>query len=160
VSEKMGTGSEPLRENTGQTACREVPVPIFSRARSDTPKIIVGLAVALVALTFPLWYALAAGRSEPSPAVELPSGVSQCVEPKDTMKAHHMELLRQWQLAVVREGSNEPYVSHAYGTKCKMSLTKTCLGCHTNRANFCDRCHSQVNVQPACWDCHNESKEK
>jgi hypothetical protein len=122
----------------------------------------VALAVGLVALTFPFWYTLAAGRGDPSPAVELPAGGSRCVEDKDYMKAHHMELLKQWQQAVVREGKSAPYESKAFGTKHKMSLTKTCLsvGCHTNRETFCDRCHNQVNVHPACWDCHNEPKEK
>jgi len=32
--EKMGTGSEPMCENRGKTASGEVPVPIFSQARS------------------------------------------------------------------------------------------------------------------------------
>ena len=31
TAEKKGTGSEPDHENTANSACREVPVPFFSR---------------------------------------------------------------------------------------------------------------------------------
>ena len=35
-----------------------------------------------------------------------------------------------------------------------MSLTNTCLGCHSNKAQFCDQCHNYLEVTPYCWDCH------
>jgi hypothetical protein len=40
-----------------------------------------------------------------------------------------------------------------------MSLTRTCLDCHSNKAEFCDRCHTYMAVDPYCWDCHVEPKE-
>jgi hypothetical protein len=30
----------------------------------------------------------------------------------------------------------------------------TCLGCHKNKSEFCDRCHSYSGVDPYCMDCH------
>jgi hypothetical protein len=40
-----------------------------------------------------------------------------------------------------------------------MSLTGTCLtGCHTNKAEFCDRCHNYAAVSVYCWDCHVDPK--
>ena len=26
--------------------------------------------------------------------------------------------------------------------------------CHTDKAEFCDRCHNYAGVNPYCWDCH------
>ncbi len=39
-----------------------------------------------------------------------------------------------------------------------MSLTLTCLECHSNKDKFCDRCHDYLRVSPGCWDCHNVPK--
>jgi hypothetical protein len=137
---------------------------------NDRPKIVVGLAVVLAALTFPFWYALAGGRSGAPPDLELPAGQTHCVEDRQYMRAHHMELLDQWRTAVVREGKRT-YVSKTYGQSYEMSLTKTCMGCHPNREAFCYKCHEYMNVQSTqtlqpsapgrpsrrgiyCWDCH------
>jgi hypothetical protein len=143
---------------------------------NDRPKIVVGLAVVLAALTFPFWYALAGGRSGAPPDLELPAGQTHCVEDRQYMRAHHMELLDQWRTAVVREGK-QTYVSKAFGQSYEMSLTKTCMGCHTSREAFCTKCHSYMNVQASqtlqpfapgrpsrqgiyCWDCHVAPEEK
>jgi hypothetical protein len=125
---------------------------------NDRPRIVGGLVVALAALAFPFWYALAAGRAAP-PKVDLPAGQAQCVEDAQYMKANHMDLLNRWRDAVVRNGK-KMYVSKAFGKSYEMSFTKTCMGCHTNRKTFCDRCHTYANVQPTCWDCHVEPKKK
>lgn len=145
---------------------------------SDKPKIIAGLVVGAVVLTFPLWYAPAAGRPDSAPQYALPEG--HCVEAN--MKAQHMQLLQSWRNAVVREGQTE-YVSKSYGDKYRMRLTETCLlECHGLAANkkaasaaagsvaahpgqtaqqaFCYQCHSYAGVRPTCWDCHLESQEK
>jgi hypothetical protein len=123
---------------------------------NDKPKIIAGLAVALVALTFPFWYTRAAGRAGSPPDLELPNGATPCVEDRETMRAHHMELLDRWRDAVVRKGEMT-YVSESSGQRFPMSLSKTCMGCHTNRETFCDKCHEYANVSSAihCWDCHH-----
>ena len=44
------------------------------------------------------------------------------------------------------------------GTKHKMSLTTTCMGCHTSQENFCARCHDYSGVDPYCWDCHQKPR--
>ena len=49
----------------------------------------------------------------------------------------------------------------ANGKTFDTSLTKTCLGqCHTNKAEFCDRCHNYSGVSSLyCWDCHNQPRD-
>ena len=42
-----------------------------------------------------------------------------------------------------------------------MSLTRTCmLQCHTNKAEFCNKCHEYANVEPYCWECHISPDDK
>jgi hypothetical protein len=74
------------------------------------------------------------------------------------MKAEHMQLLDVWREAVVRRGERT-YVSPD-GKEYDMSLSNTCLDCHANKTEFCDRCHNYASVQPYCWDCHIDDKLK
>ncbi|MCF7809732.1 hypothetical protein K9N50_01950 [bacterium] len=30
----------------------------------------------------------------------------------------------------------------------------SCIECHSNKEQFCDRCHTYMSVDPYCWDCH------
>ena len=121
----------------------------------DKGNIIAGLAVFFVLATFPVWYALGRTGEASPPNLELPKEGSRCVEETTYMTAHHMELLNEWRDAVVREGKSE-YTSKAFGTRHEMSLTKTCMGCHSSRERFCTECHNFVDVRPGCWDCHVE----
>jgi hypothetical protein len=138
---------------------------------NDKPVIFIGLAVGLVLLTLPLWYARAAGHAVGPPQLELPSGQTACVEDTAYMRARHMELLNLWRNKVVRDGETT-YRSETTGKIYPMSLTKTCMGCHTNRETFCYRCHEYANVSSlhllspcpgdpgpqrgiGCWDCHH-----
>lgn len=121
----------------------------------DAGKIVPGLVVFLVIVSFPVWYNLAGGQET---ALELEKPEGQCVEPADYMRSHHMRLLDVWRDEVVREG-NRDYVSEAYGTTHEMSLTKTCLGCHTSRENFCSKCHDYMGESPYCFDCHVDPEE-
>ena len=50
------------------------------------------------------------------------------------------------------EGKRE-YVA-TDGRKWVISLQDTCMACHTNKADFCDKCHNSNNVDPYCWTCH------
>jgi hypothetical protein len=68
------------------------------------------------------------------------------------MKAKHMELLDTWRQAVVREGESLYVASDR--KQYRMSLSNTCLNCHSNKDQFCDRCHNYAGVKPACWTCH------
>ena len=66
-------------------------------------------------------------------------------------------LVDDWREAVVREGIRS-YVG-SDGREYEISLTETCLGCHSNKSEFCDKCHNYVGVRPDCWDCHNVPEE-
>jgi hypothetical protein len=90
--------------------------------------------------------------------VELPADATQCVESADWMRAHHPELLNDWRDAVVRDGEKE-YVSRDFGARHEMSLTRTCMSCHSNRETFCARCHEYANVELTCWGCHLGQEE-
>jgi hypothetical protein len=72
------------------------------------------------------------------------------------MRATHMEMLDEWRDRVVREGERMYQASD--GKSYEMSLTHTCLECHSNKAEFCDACHNYTAVTPYCWDCHIDPK--
>jgi hypothetical protein len=120
----------------------------------DKGKIIAGLVIALILLTFPFWFSIIKGKSGYVPDPELPKDQTSCVESKDYMRAYHMDLLNEWRDLVVRDGERV-YVSTT-GEKYEMSLSNTCMGCHVSKVNFCDSCHNYVSVTPYCWDCHVE----
>ena len=71
------------------------------------------------------------------------------------MRDTHMQILNEWRNAAVRDG--ERIYVNSKGKKYVKSLTNTCMGCHTDKEKFCDRCHNTVGVAPYCWDCHNLS---
>ena len=118
----------------------------------DTNKVIVGIIVFVVLLTSPFWLN-AFSKFKPMPELELPKAEKQCVEPKEWMKANHMQLLDEWRHEAVRL-DERTYVSREYGKEYPKSLTLTCLDCHDKKKNFCDRCHTYANVKPYCWSCH------
>jgi hypothetical protein len=127
---------------------------------SDKKYIILGLIVFVAIVTFPLWYNR--GKAAPAPELiltEKAKAAKVCVRSTDYMKAEHMQLLDVWRDAVVRRGVRM-YVSPD-GQEYNMSLSNTCLDCHSNKAEFCDRCHNYASVRPYCWDCHIDNpKEK
>jgi len=122
---------------------------------NDKSKIIAGLVLFLVLVTFPMWYTGVAGGDVARPVPELPAGETNCVKDKSYMTANHMKLLDEWRDTVVREGRKDVEID---GQSYEMSLTRTCLGCHTNKVTFCDRCHNYADVHPVCWNCHVEPK--
>ncbi len=122
----------------------------------DTGKIAIGVLATLTAVTFPFWFAVATGAGQ-APELELPSNHDRCIESTEFMRSSHMQLLTDWRDSVVREGVREYTATD--GRKFEMSLTKTCLDCHTSRQNFCGRCHEYVGASPNCWDCHLDRKD-
>jgi hypothetical protein len=119
----------------------------------DKKKILAGLAIFIAAITFPFWYNM--GKAAPAPELELTAkakAAKVCVMPTAYMKAEHMQLLDVWRHNVVRNG--ERAFVNAEGKLFNMSLSNTCLDCHSNKAQFCDRCHNYASVRPYCWDCH------
>jgi len=121
---------------------------------ADRGKILLGLSLFVILITFPFWSRLAAA-GQPQPGrmeLEYPVDAEACVEDSAWMAANHMNLLNQWRDDLVRSGEQE-YVSTS-GQVYLRSLTKTCLDCHEDRDAFCTRCHDYADVQPTCWECH------
>ncbi len=123
----------------------------------DAGKIILGVIIFLCLITFPFWYNLASGKAAQVPEPEIVSDAEQCVESTDYMRTKHMNLLDEWRDEVVRN-KNRIYVS-SNGKQYTMSLSNTCMECHSNKTQFCDRCHDYLGVTPYCWDCHIEPRE-
>ena len=119
----------------------------------DASKIVAGLAVFVVLATSPLWYNALSSASPEAPVLQQPTnGSTECVEATEYMRANHMDLLDTWRDTVVREGVRT-YTSEA-GKDYTMSLSDTCLDCHSDKEQFCDACHTYSAVTPYCWDCH------
>lgn len=121
--------------------------------------IIAGIITFFVIITFPFWYSM--GKAAPPPEPKLSDkakAAKECVRPKEFMKAEHMQLLDVWRDTVTRD-AKRIYVN-SKGKKFQMSLSNTCLDCHSEKAEFCDKCHNYVSVDPYCWDCHIDPKEK
>jgi hypothetical protein len=126
---------------------------------NDKNKIIAGLIIFVVIVSFPVLYNM--GRAKPVPEPELTpkaKAAKQCVRETEYMKAEHMQLLDTWREDVVRKG-NRIYVN-AEGKAFDMSLSNTCLDCHSNKAQFCDTCHNYASVDPYCWDCHIDNPKE
>ena len=123
----------------------------------DGGKIVIGLVIFLILITFPIWYNIAKGKATYVPELAKPVKGTECVRPTEFMIANHMDLLNQWRDSVVRLG--ERYYVDSHGQMVEMSLTHTCLDCHADKAEFCDKCHSYMGVEPYCWDCHVIPKE-
>lgn len=115
--------------------------------------IITGLVIFVILATFPFWWNL--GKASKAPDPLLPQDTTACVEDTVYMRTSHMILLDSWRDQVVRNG-NRTYESPT-GTY-NISLTNTCLDCHTSKADFCDKCHNYASVTPYCWECHVTAK--
>lgn len=122
----------------------------------DAGKVVPGLALFLALATAPFWYAVARGQDARAPELEKPRAADRCVMDAERMRSEHMQLLAGWRDDVVRSGERLYVASD--GRRFEKSLTRTCLGCHENRAAHCDRCHGYLDVSPYCWDCHVDPK--
>jgi hypothetical protein len=125
----------------------------------DKGKIFTGLALFALLFLSPLLVDMVTGGSilepdlEPARQMAREMGTTGCIEDTAYMKANHMDMLNQWRNLVVREGFRE-YTSAKDGKTYEISLSNTCLKCHSNYQNFCNRCHTYNEVVPFCWDCH------
>ncbi len=128
----------------------------------DAKKIVPGLLIFLALMTSPIWYSWGKAASPPDLKLDTPAiqqlKEKRCIEPTPYMIANHMELLDSWRNAVVRQG-DRIYVA-SDGKEYGMSLTGTCLNCHSNKEQFCDRCHNYEDVKPTCFSCHVAPQEK
>lgn len=113
--------------------------------------IIPGIVIFVGLFTFPFWYNLLTPKYE-RPQLALPAGQKECIEPAEYMRAEHMHILDVWRDQALREGKRAYVASN--GKVWDISLQNTCMKCHTNKADFCDKCHNSNSVSPYCWDCH------
>jgi hypothetical protein len=118
----------------------------------DKGKTLGGLAIFVCLVTFPAWYVAASGKADYTPNPVLPAGETRCVESTQYMREYHTQLLQNWRDLSVRQGISS-YKSSDNRTY-EIKLTGTCLQCHSNKTEFCDRCHTYSGVSPNCWDCH------
>ncbi len=129
---------------------------------NDKKIIFAGLIIFILIIISPFLYNI--GNSAPAPEIKLSDkakAAGQCVESKDFMKKEHMQILDKWRDSVVR-GEKRIYTNTS-GKEYNMSLStgeESCLGCHVDKAEFCDKCHDYASVSPYCWDCHIDPKEK
>lgn len=113
--------------------------------------VIIGIVIFVILCTSPFWASLM-GKSYKGPGIVLPKGEKECVENVDFMRNKHMQLLNEWRDEALRN-ENRVYVS-SKGKRWTISLQNTCLKCHDNSAEFCDKCHVANSVDPYCWTCH------
>lgn len=122
----------------------------------DRGKIIAGVLIFLTAATFPFWYGKGEAVKPPDLSLDTPAierlKEKLCLEPAPHMRANHMKLLAAWRDQAVRESNRSWQASD--GKVYDISLTGTCLSCHSNKSKFCDRCHDYAGAKPNCWNCH------
>ncbi len=114
---------------------------MLRRNKSTAALVILALVILL-----PIGYYAArdAFSRSSEPFLEKPDPkYKECVRDTQYMRLHHMELLKELRIQVVREGKRE-----------KITL-ESCRECHTNRGRFCNQCHNAVNLYPDCFGCHN-----
>jgi hypothetical protein len=125
----------------------------------DRNLIITGLIVFAIVVTFPFWFNHL--KAAPAPELKLTpkaKAAKVCVMPTEYMRAEHMQLLDVWRHSVVRN-AQRAFVNPS-GKEFNMSLSNTCLDCHSNKTEFCDLCHNYASVDPYCWDCHIEKPKE
>jgi len=124
----------------------------------DRGKIVLGLIVFLALATFPIWFNLVSGEESRPPEIVKPAieKTGDCVRDGALMRTEHMQLLVDWRDEVVRD--NDRIFVTADNRRYYKSLSRTCMDCHANKQEFCDRCHDYLSVAPYCWDCHVEPK--
>ena len=127
---------------------------------NDKGKIIAGIVIFFIVATSPFWFNLFKAKG-PAPELVLTpkaKAAENCVRETAFMTANHMQLLDEWRDTVVRKA--ERIYVNAEGKEFNMSLSNTCLDCHSNKAEFCDRCHQYASIEPYCWDCHIDNPKE
>ncbi|MCI5131014.1 MAG: cytochrome C [Candidatus Electrothrix sp. EH2] len=127
----------------------------------DKGKIITGLVIFVLLITFPLWYNNLIGDVEALPTVsdnELAEVMFESMPfPNDAehalstpeMRSTHMNMLEQIHAVAMQQG----YDPAKDGKKNQMQ----CLMCHGTKEAFCDSCHASAAVTtPDCWTCHKK----
>jgi hypothetical protein len=127
-------------------------------------KIFIGLIIFGALVAFPFYLNMGKDKATAEPGIKIDTPeilkleVKQCIEPKEYMRANHMKILDTWRDSVVRNGDSDSV--RVSGRIFEKSLQNGCLKCHSNKEDFCDKCHGYLDVKPTCWECHIAPKEK
>ncbi|HEX7507400.1 MAG TPA: sulfate reduction electron transfer complex DsrMKJOP subunit DsrJ [Polyangia bacterium] len=119
----------------------------------DAGRIVGGMGIVLFAIAGPLW--VGSARGVKTVVLAKAEGGDPCIQPREEMRKNHPALLADWRERVVRLGDRVHRSEN--GLDVRISLTGTCLGCHGQASEFCDKCHAQVAVSLSCWQCHEPS---
>jgi hypothetical protein len=129
--------------------------------------IIIGILIFAAVFSSPFWLNFASGRDTKWPDIKyvVDTAKVNCIADREYMRANHMDMLNSWRDLVVR--NNERYLKDndgnlviINGQPVEMSLSLTCMNCHSNKSTFCDACHNYMDVAPYCWDCHVAPNEQ
>lgn len=124
--------------------------------------IILGLVIFVIAVLSPFWFNLVT-TTQAAPEPELSAKAKEakkCVLNKYEMRANHMSLLDEWRDSVVRDADRMYTAPNGHSFTMSLSTGEnSCLGCHEDKAKFCDSCHDYASVDPYCWECHTNPKE-
>ncbi|MDU9050075.1 MAG: cytochrome C [Candidatus Electrothrix sp. Rat3] len=128
----------------------------------DKGKIITGLVIFVLLITFPIWYNHGDSGAVPTRDPNLPKDRAQAQEmvkyvtlpndlkhpPAEEMRANHMMLFKS-----IHANADAKLAEQ----KGKKMPTMTCFGCHSKKQQFCDSCHAYAAVKtPDCWSCHQQ----
>jgi hypothetical protein len=114
-----------------------------------------GIVLFVVLFTAPFWLNVGSDKYV-RPELALPANDTECIESREYMAGEHMQILDTWRDMALRE-EKRIYVSTS-GKEWVISLQNTCMTCHANKVDFCDKCHTSNSVAPYCWDCHVEPR--
>ena len=104
----------------------------------DSGKIIPGLIIFVLIITFPIWYNH--GDAGEVPKAGKAQRTQSSVSCRLTeMRTKHMQLLNQWRDEVLRTGDRAFF--EVEGKMYQKSLQNACIKCHTSKKKFCDTCH-------------------
>lgn len=127
-------------------------------------KIFVGLTIFVAFVASPFYLNMGKDKAAAKPDIKIDTPEirkledKKCIEPKELMRATHMKILDTWRDSVVRNGYRDQILVSR--RKYDKSLQNGCMKCHSNKEDFCDKCHGYLEVKPACWECHIAPKEK
>jgi hypothetical protein len=162
-----------IKEKEEEFVPTDYKYPRTEDAKSDKPLIVLGLMVFVALMMGATLASRGMGKFRDKPVLELPKHEKYCVRDVAFMRENHMKLLNTWRDQVVRDGVRTEKIPRrdAHGKILKdasgktvyqtiqRSLTKTCLRCHDNPKNFCQRCHVYAGVVRhggtlKCFHCH------
>ena len=123
----------------------------------NSKAVCIGIAVFVALFTAPFWGGRLGGNYTKTDIV-LPTNETACIEDLNFMRSQHMRLLNEWRDAALRS-ETRVYTAKKDGRKWAISLQNTCLACHKNYQDFCEKCHIPNSVDPYCWTCHIIPKE-